>query len=154
MQSTTPGQALARLRQICSRQEKCLSEAIVLLKRWGLSDEQASAVTDSLVKEKYIDESRYAAAFVRDRIGLDKWGMIKIRYQLYRKGIPDSIVQDALGSVDKHKYVAMIRKELEKKRKTLKDTGRELWARLTRYGSSRGYEEHIIRELLDELIEG
>jgi hypothetical protein len=41
-------------------------------------------------------------------------------------------------------------KELAKKRKSLKGSPREIWAKLARYGSSRGYEMEIMHDFLGE----
>jgi hypothetical protein len=45
----------------------------------------------------------------------------------------------------------MIRKELEKKKKTLRGSAREIWLKLARYGISRGYEMENMQEFLDGL---
>jgi hypothetical protein len=44
----------------------------------------------------------------------------------------------------------MIGRELTKKRKSLKGSSYEIWAKLARYGSSRGYEMEFMAEFLGE----
>lgn len=53
----TPRQALASLMRLCSRSEKCISDARRLLRRWGISDADAEAVVRKLVSERFIDET-------------------------------------------------------------------------------------------------
>ncbi len=146
-----PDEALKRLQKICSAQEKCPADAITLLKKWGVDQSHHPGIISRLKEEQFINEVRYADAFVRDKIRLDHWGLAKIRYFLRQKGIPESMIGDACDRIDREEYAGMIRRELEKKRKTLKGATREIWTRLARYGASRGYEIDIMYVMLDDL---
>jgi len=146
-----PDEALKRLQKICSAQEKCPADAIILLKRWGVDQSNHTGIISRLKEERFIDEVRFADAFVRDKISLDHWGRVKISYFLRQKGLPDGVIGDACDRIDREEYGGMIRRELEKKRKTLKGTTREIWAKLARYGASRGYEMDIMYVILDDL---
>jgi len=145
--------ALDKLREICSRQEKCPADIIALLKRWGIDREEHQKIIEQLKSERFIDEVRYASAFVRDKIKFDRWGIIKIRFLLQHRGISKEVVENALGEIDRDEYRNTIGRELARKRKTLKGTPREIWAKLARYGSSRGYEMEFMREFLGESTE-
>jgi len=54
----------------------------------------------------YIDDKRYAEHFVSDAINLKKWGKIRIRTELLRKGIDretvDNTIEDAFEDVDEN----------------------------------------------------
>jgi regulatory protein len=142
--------ALEKLREICSRQEKCPAEVRVLLKRWDINQEHHQEIIGKLISERFIDEHRYASAFVRDKTRFDHWGRIKIRYFLQQKGIAKSASDKAIGEIDQDEYRKMVGKELAKKRKSLKGSPRDIWAKLARYGSSRGYEMEIMHDFLGE----
>jgi len=146
----TIGEAIDKLQQICSKQEKCPADVIVLLKRWDIDNDFHKGILTQLKAEKYIDEYRYATAFVKDKIRFDHWGFIKIRFVLHQKGIDKGIVEKALKEVDRDEYRQMVSRELNKKRKSLKGTSREIWAKLARYGSSRGYEMDIMHDFLGD----
>ncbi|MBN1143085.1 MAG: RecX family transcriptional regulator [Bacteroidales bacterium] len=141
--------ALVKLQEICSRQEKAPADVMALLKKWGVDRENQEEILNKLKAERFIDENRYASAFVRDKIRFDHWGIVKIRFQLNHKGINPDIIAQALKEIDKQEYRQMISRELDKKRKTLKGTSREIWAKLARYGSSRGYEMDVMRDFLE-----
>jgi regulatory protein len=144
-------QALDKLRQICSRQEKCPADVVGLLKRWDIDDAFHQNILTQLKAEKFVDEYRYASAFVKDKIRFEHWGTIKIRFMLRQKGIDSRLAEKAMGEVDREEYRQMVGKELSKKRKSLKGTSREIWAKLARYGSSRGYEMDIMRDFLGDV---
>jgi regulatory protein len=144
----TETQALEKLRQLCSRQEKCASEVSLLMHRWGIPEEVRLRVISQLIREKFLDEKRYAHAFARDRIGLDHWGRVKVRFVLRQKGITEGALEEALTEIDAGSYRDMVRLEIQKKRKFLRGTPWEIWAKLARYGASRGYEMEVMREFL------
>ncbi len=149
--SKTYAESLAKIKDICAGQEKSPSEVLALLKRWGLDQEKSREIIGILKAENFIDERRYASAFVRDKIKFDRWGMAKIKYALLKKGIPANMTAEAIQSVDKVAYHKMIKNELLKKAKMLKGSPSESWQKLARFGSSRGYEMEIMYDMLDEI---
>jgi regulatory protein len=131
--------ALDKLRTICSRQEKAPADIISFLKKWDVDSSQHQQVIGKLRSEKFIDDRRYATAFTKDKIKFEHWGFVKIRIMLNQKGIDKKITDEVIKEIDRMEYRAMIGKELDKKRKSIKGTPYEIWAKLARYGSSKGY---------------
>ena len=96
-------QALRLLMNMAARAERSSGDALRLMKRWGVDDNDAQRVLQRLIAERFIDDSRYAAAFVREKINLSGWGSYKIVAALRRKGVDNRIIENALsqyGSVD------------------------------------------------------
>ncbi len=48
------------------------------LSLWGIENDDAEKIIEILIKENFINEARFAAAFVRDKFKYNKWGKIKI----------------------------------------------------------------------------
>jgi regulatory protein len=142
-------QALEKLRQICSRQEKCRADVVALLKKWGVEQVHHNEIVNQLISDNYLNEMRYTSAFVRDKIKFDHWGLIKIRYFLKLKGLASEVCDAVFKEIDMDEYKSMVGKEIQKKRKTLKGPSREIWAKLARYGTSRGYEMEVMQDFLD-----
>jgi len=151
-ETLSPAMALEKLQKMCSMQEKCPADIILLLKRWGVGQEHHEDIIIRLKSDKFIDEGRYAAAFVKDKVKFDHWGFLKIMYFLKQKGIPRNVVDDACKAIDRNDYAIMIKKELDKKKKTLTGKRREVAAKLARYGSSRGYEMEIMHPFLGDVM--
>jgi regulatory protein len=141
-------EALQNLRKICSKQEKCPADLLGLLKRWGVNRDQHQDILEKLRAEGFLNEHRYATAFVRDKMKFEHWGIIKIRYNLRQKGIAQSVCDQAIAAIDHDEYRVMVGRELGKKRRSLQGTSREIWAKLARYGASRGYEMDVMQEFL------
>ena len=60
----TPEQALVSLMNLCAKSEKCTGDARRLMRGWGVAAADAEKVLQRLVNERFIDDSRYAEAFV------------------------------------------------------------------------------------------
>lgn len=102
----TPQQALARLQGHCSKTEYCTGQIRKKLLRWSernsvvgkepFSELQIESVVNALLEEKYVDDSRFAGAYIRDKARFAKWGKVKIAYNLKMLGIGKEIVAAAL----------------------------------------------------------
>lgn len=111
----------------------------------------AEKVVDTLVKERYIDELRYASAFARDKSSLSGWGGKKIRYMLAAKGVPGDIVDAAMEEIDSPKARTRLEKLLENKLKGLKDDP-QCRMKMLRFGLGRGYGYEEVSEVLNVLM--
>jgi regulatory protein len=143
--------ALNRAMALCSQKEYCLDEIRQKLEAWGVSSADSEKILNTLLKEKFIDETRYANAFTRDKFRYNKWGKIKIASQLKLKKIPSSIIKESLDCLDYDTYVKMLQDLLEKQKKHVKARNDyELKGKLLRYGLSKGFESSLIYEILGE----
>lgn len=146
-------EALKYSMDLCSLQEKCLSEIADKLASFKLSSDEIKAILETLVKENFIDEARYAGTFSRDKLKFNKWGKAKIRYMLERKDIPATIISGALDEIDEGPYREILKEELTKKRRTIKGGNAfEVRGKLFRFARQRGFETGLIYELLDEMF--
>lgn len=141
IRTKTPEQALSALMRQCARAERCSGDALRLMRRWGVADDEARKVLARLVAERFIDDERYAAAYVRDKSRFSGWGAHKIRLSLKAKGIAPAIVEKALGQIDKTTSNESLAQIIERKaaRTTYKDKW-DLKAKLIRFGLSRGFD--------------
>ena len=97
MKEVTEQGAYLQLAQLCARAEHCQYELIEKMRRWEMSDEAQARVMQRLVSERYVDDERYARAFVRDKIRYNKWGRRKVEQALGMKHIDDDIRSRALS---------------------------------------------------------
>lgn len=145
-------QALKKLQQVCSRQEKCTADILEYLIRNDINQAYHQTIIEQLKAEKYLDEERYARAVVMDKFRLNRWGRIKIRYFLRSKRIPGEIIAAALDSIDETEYIISIQQELSKKAKTLKSEDPEVKKmKLLQFAASKGFEEDLIWKLMKSI---
>mgnify|MGYP002623802759 CR=1 FL=1 len=158
MRPITEQEAYLRLAALCARSEHCSYEMTEKMRRWELSEEACERVLRRLVQERYVDDSRYARAFVRDKVRYSKWGRRKVEQALWQKRVGEEIRRQALDEVGDEDYLSALRPLLRQRRKALKTASEyEASRRLAQYALSRGYTYDIIRQCLDvesdELVE-
>ena len=77
--TTSPRQALERLRDLCGRSEHCTAEIARKLYTWGIGSSDSDKIIRLLKRDRYIDDRRFTSAFVRDKFIFNHWGRLKIR---------------------------------------------------------------------------
>ena len=149
----TPDEALAALMRLCARAEKSEGDARRLMRGWGVAEKDAEQVLGRLVRDRFIDDSRYAEAFVREKLRLSGWGEYKIRTALQRKRIDRALIDAALAEADRSGMDERLRRQLERKARTAKySTQYELKTKLIRYGLSLGYDYETVVEAASGLV--
>ena len=149
----TPEQALAALMRLCARAEKSQEDARRLMRGLGLAERDAEGVLAKLVRDRFIDDARYAGAFVREKLRLSGWGGYKIRTALQRKRIDRALIDAALAEADRSGMDERLRRQLERKARTAKYTTQyELKTKLIRYGLSLGYDYETVVEAASGLV--
>ena len=131
----------------CSSVERCVSEVEAKLEQWGADHEIKDRVIEHLIKEKYIDQRRYCAAFVRDKYRFNQWGRMKIVQALRLKKIPSDVISLGLEEIDESEYLSILSGLVEQKKRSIKaNTDYERNGKLIRFAIGRGFEmEEILR---------
>ena len=146
----TENEAYLALAALCAQAEHCQYEMLEKMRRWELPEEAQARVMAKLVKERYVDDERYARAFVRDKIRYNKWGRRKVEQALWQKRIDEEIRNSVLNDVDDEEYLSVLSPLLKQKRKTIKaKNDYELNQKLVRFALGRGFTFDIIRQCLD-----
>lgn len=146
----TETEGKTRAEAYCSAAEHCRSEVRAMLERHGAEKPDIESIINYLVKEGFIDESRYARAFVHDKVRFAKWGKVKIAQALWQKRIPQDITDAALESIEDDEYLAALRDVVKAKFRTVKGaTEYERKMKTMRSVCSRGYEPALVRKVLD-----
>jgi len=146
----TETEGKTRAEAYCSAAEHCRSEVRAMLERHGAEKPDIESIINHLVKEGFIDESRYASAFVHDKVRFAKWGRVKIAQALWQKRIPQDITDAALESIDDDEYMTALKDVVKAKFRTVKGaTEYERKMKTMRSVCSRGYEPPLVRKVLD-----
>lgn len=144
--------ALTKAMALCSRREYCIDDIQNKLQLWGVDNSDARKIISALVKENFINESRYATAYVRDKFKYNKWGKVKIASHLKSRKIPANAINSALNALDNEVYTKAVKDIILVHRKTLKAKNQyDLKAKLLRYGLSKGFESSLLYDILNDL---
>ena len=146
----TEQEAYLTLAALCAQAEHCQWEMMEKMRRWEVDDAAQARVMERLVKERYVDDERYARAFVKDKVRYNKWGRRKVEQALWQKHIADDIRSRVLDEVDDEEYLSVLRPLLMQKRKSTKaQSDYELNQKLMRFALGRGFTYDIIRQCID-----
>ena len=146
----TEQEAYLQLAALCAQAEHCQQEMRDKMRRWELDETVQNRIVTRLVKERYVDDERYARAFVKDKIRYNKWGRRKVQQALWQKHIDTDIQQRVLDEIDEKEYLDVLRPLLKQKRKSIKaESDYELNLKLVRFALGRGFGFDIIRQCLN-----
>ena len=144
----TAEQALASLQRLCARAERSSGDALRLMAGWEVEPAKRQEVLQRLIADRFIDDRRYAEAFVREKTSLSSWGEYKIRATLKRKGISDEIIAEVCNSSETLHTTERLTQRLQRKARTYNyKTLYELKTKLLRHALSLGFQ-------MDEALEG
>lgn len=146
----TEQEAFLQLASLCANAEHCQYEMLEKMRKWELSEAVQAKVMARLVKERYVDDERYARAFVKDKIRYNKWGRRKVQQALWMKRIDNEIQQMVLDEISDEEYLKVLKPLLKQKSKSIKaESDYERNRKLVRFALGRGFTFDIIRQCLN-----
>ncbi len=118
------------------------------LSRKGATEETVSRILDKLTDLKLVDDALYAEAFVRTRSRTK--GAIRLRQELFHKGVAEPLVEKAVGGLDEaaqlESAVALAQKNLWR----WKGEPRERYAKAYAFLARRGFTVDVVRGALEQ----
>lgn len=142
--------ALQRLTALCASAEHCEYEMMEKMRKWEVEESDRERIMAYLRQAKFVDDERYARAFVSDKVRYNKWGRRKVEQGLWAKHISEDIRQRVLNEVDDSQYKLVLTDLLRSKRRSIKAAdGYEMNRKLIKYALSRGFDYSIIKQCLN-----
>lgn len=78
-------------------EEKLIEEAITKLKKLG-----------------YLDDNKFAKAFIKDKLNFTSWGDYKIKLELDHLGVSHEIIEENISNIDENILEEKMKKQIEK----------------------------------------
>lgn len=155
MKKLNEQEMLHRMAAYCSSAERCEQDVRQKLVKAELEPEAVSRIINRLRQEKFIDEARFARAFVSDKFRFNHWGKYKIRCELLRKEISEEEIELALSSLEMEEYDQVLMDLLKTKMKSVKAKDeRERYYKLLRFAVGRGFQPAEAGVCLKRLLKG
>lgn len=149
--SYTVNEAQKKLEHYCAYQERCHKEVRQKLRDMNMIPEAIDVIMVHLIQENFLNEERFAKAFVSGKFRIKKWGKNRLLRELKFRGISKYSIDSALQEIDLDDYYntldALVQKRMEqvkepnvyKKKKKVAD-----------YLLYRGWESALVYEKLGE----
>jgi regulatory protein len=149
----TTEQALEALQHYCAYQDRCHKEAREKLHELGYYGDAAEEVIAELIREKYLDEERFARSYARGKFRMKRWGRYKIRNGLREREIGAYCIKQAMKEIDESAYYDTLCRELQRRSDGEKAGLHPYLKRrkLADYMFSRGFESGLVWAAIADL---
>jgi regulatory protein len=143
---------LAKLRQFCAFQERCIHDVQEKLREWKVGHKHTEKIIEQLIKEDYLNEERFVRSFAGGKFRINHWGKTKIIYELERRQVPDLIIQIGLEEIDDKEYEETLKEILQRKNREIseKDPYKRK-QKLIAFGLQRGFHFGLIKEVIEKI---
>lgn len=149
----TESQALKRMAAYCSRAERCEYDVRKKLVALELTDEEIKRILDRLKKEKFLSDERFCHSFINDKAKFNKWGETKIRYELKRRNIPESVFMPILRELSADTFEIQLQHILKVKAKNVKAKSEyDKRNKLIRFALGRGFPMDMVVKNVNKLL--
>ncbi len=149
----TVEEALAKLQRYCAYQDRCHKEVAQKLKDMQMIPQASEQIIMTLIEENFLNEERFAMAFVRGKFKIKKWGRRRLISELKQRNISNYLVNKALGQISDMEYKTTFETLAHKKANSLKGGSvLKKKKKLADYLLYRGWESHLVYEKINQLF--
>jgi len=149
----TTEEAFNKLKMYCAYQERCHQEVRYKLINYKVFGSQLEDIMSDLVRENFLNEERFARAYVRGKHRIKKWGRNKILNELRRRQISEYCMKKGMAEIVEEDYQKILN-ELLTKYITVRSSRyktKELHFKAFSYAMNKGYEVALIKKTLEKL---
>ncbi len=145
-------QAKLKIEGFCAYQERCQQEVKNKLYSWGLYKTEVELLIADLIQNNFLNEERFARAFVSGKFNIKNWGRKKIIVKLKEKGISSYCINLGLQEIKETEYIEKIKHLINKKKELLKGVDKYMAnKKIVNYLYGKGYESNLIWEQLKNI---
>jgi regulatory protein len=126
------------------------------LRKKNYEIELIKAVLDELEEKGLIDDNTFANQFSDEKLNRKKWGLQKVKSELFKKGISADVIKDVVKIYADAESQQISANDLVKKKLNLiskrENDQKKIKQKLIAFLLSRGYDYDIAREAVREVI--
>lgn len=150
----TVQEATKKLEHYCAYQERCHQEVQRKLNSMGMIPEAIDLIIVHLLEHNFLNEERFAKAFVRGKFKFKKWGRGRLTFELKKKGISKFNINRALAEIPNGEYIEFFNDLTDKKANSIKEPNiYKKRKRFIDYFLYRGWESYLVYEKANKLIQ-
>lgn len=143
---------LNKIARQCSTKEYCTLEILCKLQKTDLDCADINKIVNFLRQHGFIDDLRYAKAYVKDKARFNKWGRLKIQQMLQTKYLDSNIVSEAMREVSDEEFEDTCLDILRSKLQTLKDEEQhKKKVKLIRFALGKGFTYDTVLTAIEKL---
>ena len=149
----TIAQAQNKLESYCAYQERCHKEVRQKLRDMKMIPEAIDVIMVHLIQHNFLNEERFAKAFVSGKFRIKKWGKNRLVRELKFREISKYSIDTALKEIDLDEYYKTLDDLVQKRIAQVKETNLyKKKKKVADYLLYRGWESHLVYEKMNEYI--
>ncbi|WP_299120730.1 regulatory protein RecX [uncultured Winogradskyella sp.] len=146
-------EAQKKLESYCVYQERCHKEVKAKLMDMRMIPEAIDKIMVHLIQHNYLNEERFAKAFVRGKFRIKKWGKNRLVRELKFREISKYSIDSAMKEIDLDEYYKTLDKLAKKRIAQVKESNPYKKKRkVADYLLYRGWESYLVYEKLNAYI--
>ena len=141
-----------KIKIYCSYQDRCHKDVVLKLKDFNIDNKGKNEIISNLIKENYLNESRFCKSFARGKFRIKNWGRIKIKNELKLRDISSYNISLALKEIDDKDYIEKLDSIFKKKLSSLGNINVNIKRKkIFSFLKYRGWENNLIFEKINEI---
>lgn len=149
----TVEEALVKLQKYCSYQDRCHKDVDQKLKEMQMIPQASEQIILKLIEGNFLNEERFAMAYVRGKFRIKKWGKRRLVSELKKRQISKYIINKALNQISEDDYKATFETLAERKATSILGSSKlKKKKKLADYLLYRGWESHLVYEKVNQLF--
>lgn len=142
-------EAREKIRAFCAYRERSHREVSDKLFEYGFYEDSRNHLISELIQENFLNEERFARAYVRGKFRIKHWGRKKIEQGLYYHQLSDYVMRKAFSEIPEDEYQQTLEQVIEKswRNTRLKDAFKRK-GKVASYAIRRGFEPELVWEVL------
>lgn len=139
---------------LLSYRQNSIQELYTKLKRKGYEEEYIIKAIEFCKERDYLNDKSYAENYIKDKTYLNKYGEIRIRYDLIKKGISKDIIDEVLDLDFDDEYSRALELAEKKVKSYGKDDKNAIYRKLAGFLQRKGYSYDVVSKVLREVLDG
>ncbi|MEP5339147.1 MAG: regulatory protein RecX [Algibacter sp.] len=149
----TVQEATKKLEHYCAYQERCHQEVRDKLKGMFMIPEAIDVIVVHLIAHNFLNEERFAKAYVRGKFRIKAWGRRRLTFELKKKDVSKVNINQALTEISNEEYTEFFNDLAEKRVNLIKESNvYKKRKKFIDYFLYRGWESHLVYDKAHELI--
>lgn len=144
-------EVLVKIANFCAYQERSHREVKERLAELETFGDDADEMTAWLIENNYLNEERFAKIFAGSKFRQKKWGRLKIRQELKKRGVSDYSLRMGMNEIDPDDYYETLCELITKKAKEIKDSNPLIQKqKLVNFVLTKGFEQDLVWDAVNE----
>ena len=149
----TPKEAKLKAANFCAYQERSQKEVRSKLYDLGLYPDEVEDVLTDLIMDNYVNEERFAKAYIGGKFRIKKWGRKKILIGLSPHKISDYCIKKGLEEIDEDDYIQTLEELIIKKSESVKEPDSyKKRNKVATHAIYKGFESDLVWDIVKRLI--